>query len=108
VVRSDRNSEWLGWDVNRLGFRTGRSNGTYLGRPDGSTTDWVTVPLWLVLALAAAVPAARVAAWARGSRLASGACRRWGCDLRATPARYPSAGDGMSGQPAAKVRAERR
>jgi hypothetical protein len=65
--------------------RQGRVRGVYL-----------TVPLWLVVVLSAALPARRALALcrrrARDRRAAQGHCTACGYDLRATPGRCPECG----------------
>jgi hypothetical protein len=90
--------EWSGspWPIRAAGFGLGS---TVTGTPAGmrgrySEAAWgVVVPYWAACALAAAVPALRVANAARRLRRRQpGICPRCGYDLRATPGRCPECG----------------
>jgi hypothetical protein len=75
--------------VDALGFS--RLDGTSSGSPYVDT--WTVVPLWAVTAVAAILPASRIAARVRRSRRARGGlCPACGYDLHASPAGARSAG----------------
>jgi len=80
-------------DHQRLGF--GFSDYSIVN-PNGWATPRsreVRVPLWLPLFLLAVLPATRFTAWWKlRRRVARGACRNCGYDLRATPERCPECG----------------
>ena len=92
----ERQSYWQGFVAPHVVWK---SAGFYLvhdagGHPKSKVS--FGVPLWLPLALLAAAPAARAAAFARGrrrkARLRRGLCPACGYDLRGTPGECPECG----------------
>jgi hypothetical protein len=78
--------EWLGCGFSDYQILNPRGWGTPRARD-------VRVPLWFPLALCTALPTWQfVARWRQRHRLAPGACRICGYDLRATPDRCPECG----------------
>lgn len=83
-------SQIYGGSPNALGFGRFRLKVTGYKSQMVQTTTTLTVPLWLVNAVCAILPAtAVVRRWRHAHRSASGCCIRCGYDLRATPDRCP-------------------